>query len=233
MPNIKTHIIGLTGYASAGKDTVADLLVTHAGFRKLAFADALKAELVDAFQVEPLVFTRPEYKSHPMAALALSRCTDPGYVGAALQHLAPQNAGVVISAELALPRTPRETMQMWGTQYRRAADSDHWTAIVRRSIGYYISQCHERAFVITDCRFANEVETLRALGGWLWQIKRPGIDAGTTSEGAHASATEGAEFAPDAVINNAHDIRHLQQLVLGEYWALDAGLEGVRVEIAA
>lgn len=231
MPGIKHHIIGLCGFAAAGKDTVANLLVTHAGFRKLAFGDALKVELCDAFHVEPTTFTRHELKSHPLEALALTRCMDPGYVGAVLKHLAEASPALAVNEELVKPRTPRQTMQLWGTQYRRAQDENYWAAQVRRSIAYFMDQMHERNFVVTDCRFANEVDTLRKMGGWLWQVKRPGLDARTTSEGQHASATDGAEFAPDVVINNTHSIRHLQQVVLGEYWGLDAGLQGVEVRI--
>ena len=36
---------------------------------------------------------------------------------------------------------------------------------------------------------------------------------------------------PDAVLHNSHGIKHLQQLVLGEFWAHDAGLKSVKVEI--
>jgi hypothetical protein len=233
MPGIKHHIIGLSGFAGAGKDTVADLLVTHAGFRKLAFADALRAELLGAFQADPLTFSRREWKSQPMECLALSRCTEPGYVGAVLTHLAEGNPQLMVNVELINPRTPRQTMQWWGTQYRRTGDADYWARQVRKSISYFMTQCHERHFVVTDCRYANEVETLRAMGGWLWQVKRPGLDAGTTTEGRHSSAADGSEFDPDAVINNIHDIKHLQQLVLGEFWALDAGLVKVNVEIPA
>lgn len=231
MPGLKHHILGLCGFASAGKDTVADLLVTHAGFRKLAFADALKGELRDAFHVESLTFSRHELKSQPMECLALSRCLDPGYIGAVLTHLAAANPGMVVNEELVKPRTPRQTMQMWGTQYRRAQDENYWAAQVRRSITYFMRDMHEHNFVVTDCRYANEVDTLRTMGGWLWQVKRPGLDARTTTEGQHTSATDGSEFVPDVVLNNTHHIRHLQQLVLGEYWGLDAGLEGVEVRI--
>ena len=53
LPSVRTHIIGLTGFAGAGKDTVADLLVAHARFRKLAFADALRAGMpIQAGDVE-------------------------------------------------------------------------------------------------------------------------------------------------------------------------------------
>jgi hypothetical protein len=231
MPGLKHHILGLCGFANAGKDTVADLLVTHAGFRKLAFADELKAELCDAFHVEPLIFSRREYKGEPLGCLALARCTEKGYIGAALQHLALADPAMAVNEQLVKPRTPRQTMQLWGTQYRRAQDENYFASKVRNQIAYFMHELHERNFVVTDCRFANEVDTLRKMGGWLWQVRRPGLDAQTTSEGRHASATDGSEFGPDVVINNGHDIRHLQQLVLGEYWGLDAGLESVTVEI--
>lgn len=45
-------IIGLSGVAQAGKDTVGQLLVDHYGFTRFAFADALK-ELY--YNVDPLV----------------------------------------------------------------------------------------------------------------------------------------------------------------------------------
>jgi hypothetical protein len=231
---IKPHIIGLTGFANAGKDTVADLLVEHAGFRKLAFADALKAELTTAFSVEPILFTRPEFKSRAMAELALTRCTDRAYIDAALRHGVEHWKGTLpypSAEELVRPRTPRETMQTWGTQYRRAHQANYWTSIVTARIAYYLSELHERRFVITDCRYDNEVDALRDMGGQLWQVKRPGLDAATTNEGRHSSATDGSQWAPDAVISNGHDIRHLQQLVLGEWWALESGLSNVSVEI--
>jgi hypothetical protein len=233
MPGLKHHIIGLCGFAGAGKDTVADLLITHAGFRKLAFADALRAELNEAFRVEPLTFTRREYKGEALECLALSRCTDINYINAVLAHLAANADGAAFSAsqELVTPRTPRQTMQWWGTQYRRANDPNYWTRQLTQRIAYYTRDLHERNFVITDCRFDNEVDALRAMGGWLWQVKRPGLDATTTPEGQHSSATDGTEFGPDEVLHNMHDIRHLQGVVLGEFWALDAGLENVKVEI--
>ncbi|MDQ1260603.1 MAG: hypothetical protein QG643_2429 [Pseudomonadota bacterium] len=228
MPGLKHHLIGLCGYAGAGKDTVADLLVTHAGFRKLAFADALKAEITEAFHVEPLVFIRSELKTRPLGELALSRTTERGYVDAVLRHMATTlPAGFAVNEELTRPRTPRETMQLWGTEYRRAHDDQYWTRKVAQRIYYYTNDLGEHNLVVTDCRFANEVDALRTMGGLLWQVRRPGVDAG----GPHSSATDGSDYAPDAVISNSHDIKHLQQLVLGEYWAVDAGLDKVEVSI--
>ena len=41
-------IIGISGYATSGKSTVGDILCERHGFDQVAFADALKAEAIDA-----------------------------------------------------------------------------------------------------------------------------------------------------------------------------------------
>lgn len=40
-------IIGLTGYAQSGKDTVANILVEHYGFTRVAFADKIREYLYE------------------------------------------------------------------------------------------------------------------------------------------------------------------------------------------
>ena len=49
-------IIGLSGYAQSGKNTVADILVDHHGFTQLAFADAIR-EFV--YRINPMVACSP------------------------------------------------------------------------------------------------------------------------------------------------------------------------------
>jgi dephospho-CoA kinase len=39
-------IIGLSGYAQSGKDTVAELLCLNYGFKRIAFADAIREGVV-------------------------------------------------------------------------------------------------------------------------------------------------------------------------------------------
>jgi hypothetical protein len=227
----KHHIIGLCGLASVGKDTVGNLLATHAGFRTLAFANPLRVEAAEAFWVETILFTRREFKESALQELALSRCGDRGFVNCALLHLGELEPNVPRAEQLVKPRSPRWILQLWGTEYRRADDADYWTRQTRNHIQYLLSERLYWKFAITDVRFPNEAEAIRAMGGQIWQIKRPGITAETTTEGAHASASDGSQFAPDVVINNAYDMKHLQQLVLGEFWALESGLPGVQVRI--
>lgn len=220
-------LIGLTGPAGSGKDTVADLLVTHCGLVKLAFADPLKIEVADAFGVEPLYFSRRETKEHPMSSLALGKCRSDDFVARLI--VAHHARGLTLDPNA--PRSPRQIMQWWGTDYRRAQAPLYWVSQASARISYCMRNSLATRFVVTDCRFSDEVHMVReTYGGLIWQIKREGVDV---PEGAHPSEATGEQFAPDAIINNSHDIRHLQQLVLGEYWAHDAGLAGLRVEIAA
>lgn len=227
----KFHVVGLCGFAFVGKDTVADLLACHGGFRKLAFADALRAELCEGFAADPSLFTTRELKETPAPELAFVRCLDNGYVGAALKYLGQREAAAGITAQMSKPRTPRETLQLWGTQYRRAQDPNYWTRQVRDTVGYFTREAHETRFVVTDVRYQNEADLVRTFGGELWQIRRPGSDG--AAEGSHTSATDGTAFRPDRIISNSHSLKHLQQLVLSEFFSREANLPGLRVELPA
>lgn len=225
--SIKQHIYGLCGYAGAGKDTVADLLVTHAGFRKLAWADALRAEAAEAFAAPLDLFTSRDTKDTPTPLLTLRRAPL-GLVGAVVVAHGLDETFGELAPFLDQPRSPRQILQWWGTEYRRRQDPDYWTRKLSQRVAYYANDLHERHFVIPDCRFPNEVAALRALGGELWRVSRPGI----APAGNHVSVTDGSEFKPEAVIDNCADLRHAAQQALGRYWQRDSGLALVRVEVA-
>jgi hypothetical protein len=231
---MKRIVVAMTGYASTGKDTVADLLVEHLGFRKLAFADALRAEVSNGFNVELSYLTHPSTKGHPMTALAM-RKAPLGFLAAvalATGNLPRDSEGQIAAEWLDQPRSPRQILQWWGTEYRRRQHEHYWSRQLMQRVLDDMRASVSR-FVITDCRFRNEADTVRALDGRIWQVKRPGIDGATTAEGSHVSATDGGEFAPDLILNNSHDIRHLQQLVLGEFLSLESGIAGATVTVPA
>ena len=210
-------IIGLSGLAGAGKDTVADLLVTHCGFRKLAFADALRNEISDAFQMEPLYLSHRDTKEHPMSALALNRCQNDGFVGRMIIDEGERNNKL----DLAAPRSPRQILQWWGTDYRRKQSPSYWTSQIGLRIHHLSAEKTSGRFVITDCRFDNEADLVRRHGGVLWQITRPGVNAPAAG---HVSDNSGDDFQPDAVLKNSGDILHLQALTLGAFLMHDIGL---------
>ncbi|WPG35161.1 hypothetical protein [Variovorax sp. EBFNA2] len=231
---MKKHIIALTGYAGVGKDTIADLLVAHLGFRKVAFADALRAEVADGFGVEILHLAHPSTKNHPISALALRRAPRELLAAIALSGIEiPRNgSGQPADEWLDQPRAPRQILQWWGTEYRRATHSHYWARLLLKRLANYIRD-GEKRFVITDCRFRNEADTVRFLGGHIWKVTRPGINSTTTSEGSHVSATDGSEFMPDVILANSHDVRHLQQLVLSEFLSTETGIAGASVTVPA
>jgi len=47
-------IIGLTGYAQSGKDTVAKILIDNYGYTRVAFADAIRELL---YEMDPQIYT--------------------------------------------------------------------------------------------------------------------------------------------------------------------------------
>lgn len=224
------HILGLTGFAGAGKDTVADLLVAHARFRKLAFADALRAEVAEGFGVLVSDLADPAAKHRPTSTLSMRRAPRDflAAVVLSLSAAAPDHRTPLSNEWLDEPRSPRQILQWWGTEYRRSQHDRYWTrAMLSRLVGY--QRGGESRFVITDVRFDNEADTVRGAGGSIWQVTRPGCDG--RAEGAHVSATDGSRFKPDAVIANLHDVRHLQGLVLTEFVARECGLDPARVSL--
>lgn len=231
---MKKQIVALTGYAGVGKDTIADILVAHLGFRKVAFADALRAEVADGFGVETIHLSHPSTKNHPMTGLSLRRAPRGLLAAVALSgiEIPRDGTGQPTDEWLDQPRAPRQILQWWGTEYRRATHPHYWSRLLLQRLVDYMRDGETR-FVITDCRFQNEADTVRALQGYVWKVTRPGINSTTTSEGSHVSATDGSEFLPDVVLSNRHDVRHLKQLVLGEFLSLETGIAGATVSVPA
>lgn len=198
MPMLDPAIVALTGPAGAGKDTVADYMVEHHGYTKMAFADALRDEVGRAFDVSIQLLTHPETKDHPMSALALRRCMNYEFV-----HHVRQGR----NDDPYKPRSPRQILQWWGTDYRRAQEPHYWIDVFMTRFVKAHSEGKQR-FVVTDVRTGKEAELLRELGASLWQINRPGFDP---QPGAHSTETTGAEFNPDQLLVNSHSITHLHK----------------------
>ncbi|MGO4609418.1 hypothetical protein AB4142_24045 [Variovorax sp. 2RAF20] len=225
------HLIALTGHAGVGKDTAADLLVAHARFRKLAFADALRAEVANAFDLSLVDLSTPYLKNVPTVALRMRRAPHEflASVILSLSAAATDHRTPLSDEWLDEPRSPRQIMQWWGTEYRRARSPRYWTEQLIKRLAYYRREGETR-FVVTDVRFDNEAHALRMAGAVLWQVIRPGHDG--TAEGGHVSATDGGRFNPEVVITNAHDVRHLQVEVLSQFIARELGLDRENITLS-
>ena len=223
------HIIALTGRAGTGKDTAADMLVGACRFTKLAFADALRREVAEAYRLDvdgmQSLLNDRAAKETPTARLALVECRDFGFIGA----VALANRATVTHEWATQARSPRQILQWWGTEYRRAQRLDYWTS----TLYSHLHQLHQldgrTRFVITDCRFENEAHLVRSMGGVVWQIERPGLPH---VENGHASTADPIKLQPSAIIANDGSLNALREAVLGEWWAWEAQLQSVKVEIA-
>lgn len=133
--------IGLLGPANAGKDTVAGMIVEFFGgaVRRCAFADALYAEVAEAFEVSEDYLRDRKWKEKPSLRLSPRFCLDDAFIQVC------REVGVSVMSAL----SPRRVLELWGTEYRRAQDADYW---VRRLV-------EKRGdVVIPDVRFANEMQ---------------------------------------------------------------------------
>lgn len=189
-------VIGLTGAAGAGKDTCGELL-KPLGFRTLAFADPLRAEVHLAFNIDPSVFAHPDVKEQNLAQLAIWRSTDSAFV----------NAMLLLGHDVDLPRSPRWIMQRWGTEYRRTQNPGYW---IRRLVNRIINDRQQGfgAHVITDVRLPNEADAVRALQGRIFRVHRPLVARLQADTRTHES--ERAPVTDDGVVHNDGGLDHLR-----------------------
>lgn len=139
------RIIGLSGYARSGKDTVAAHLERNWGYERRAFADALKDI---ACALDPLV---------ELADGGTSRLA--GLVERVGWEAAKRHPDV------------RRLLQRLGQSVRDRCGEDTWLDVVMTDI----SARPRAHYAISDVRYVNEAEAIRDAGGALWRIERPGV----------------------------------------------------------
>lgn len=105
--------------------------------------------------------------------------------------------------------SPRELLQIIGTEVFRSIHPDTWCIALGRDIKPSLDT--GARFVITDCRFENEVAWVKRMGGKVVYIERPGLSA----EDSHASEqTDSIKPLADYVITNSSTLEELQEQVL-------------------
>lgn len=186
-----TQVFGLLGVKGSGKDTCAKFLVEEHGFVRVAFADKLYREAAQAYGVTVEFLADRTTKESDLPALALANCRDPGFVRAVLAERGWH--GSAPADQMHLPLSPRYVLQLWGTEYRRKRGVDsYWLD----QVAQLISADPTKSYVITDVRFKNEARFIESLGGKLFRIRRPELEAREAADralkgtAAHPSETE-------------------------------------------
>ena len=202
----------MCGFIGSGKDTIADYLTNCHGYRRESFANSLKDAVSYVFGWDRMML-----EGRTKQAREWRERVDPWW-----------------SARLGLPKlTPRWVLQYWGTEVcRKAFHDDIWIASLENKL-----RNSKDDIVISDCRFPNEIKSIKDAGGIVVRVKRgeePGWyesalsanrgEIGNMSwsisktalkkSGIHASETAwvGTEF--DAVLHNDTSIDDLYEQVL-------------------
>lgn len=201
-------LIGLTGRPMAGKDTAACFL-RFSGWDAIAFADALRIEVAEAFHIPIEMLTDRLGKDQPARCLAAGCCRRPDWL-----HWCAANEHSLIE-----PRSPRWVMQRWGTDFRRAADDRHWARQVETWVQLKRAHNPGARLVVTDVRMPNEADMIRGLGGIVVRVHRPG-DAPLDHDTAHHASEAHSQLEADADLHNDGSLQHFGEQVRRLAWDL-------------
>ena len=198
-------IIGICGFIGSGKDTVADYLTNFHEFRRESFASTLKDAVAHVFG-----WDRTMLEGRTKEAREWREQIDPWW-----------------ATRLDMPNlTPRWVLQYWGTEVcRKAFHDDIWIASLENKLR--TSKDH---VVISDCRFPNEIKSIKDAGGiiaWVQRGELPNwyqtaLDANAGSNNAfnelkmkkiHASETAWIGTNFDIILDNNGTIDGLYQQV--------------------
>ena len=200
-------IIGVCGFIGSGKDTVADYLVNFHEFRRESFANTLKDAAAAVFGWDRIML-----EGRTKQAREWREQVDPWW-----------------AERLNMPNlTPRWILQYWGTEVcRRGFHDDIWIASLENKL-----RTSQDDVVISDCRFPNEIASIKNAGGSIVCVNRGmrphwhdiAIQANKGEESAirwlkqeniHASETAWVGTKFDFEINNNGSLEELCNQVKG------------------
>ena len=140
-------IIGVVGLIGSGKDTIADYLQNIHQFRRESFAHALKYAVAQIFG-----WDRELLEGRTKESRAWREQVDTWWAN-----------------RLNMPQlTPRYVLQVWGTEVARVSfHDDIWIAALENKL-----RKTKDDVVISDCRFPNEIKSIKNAGGIVIRVVR-------------------------------------------------------------
>jgi len=175
-------VIGITGYATAGKDSIAHHLKDKHGYTHKAFADTLRNLTAD---VNPIIGTRLQNDQ-----IVVIRYNDAlkehGYTEA--KQIYPEIRNVLVGL---------------GNGARNHIQPNVWLDAVLPP-QYHTLPTSQR-LVVSDVRYPNEAIRIREIGGVLIYVERPGVQPANEHEREHIP-----KMKPDYTILNNSSLEYLK-----------------------
>ncbi len=183
-------LIGLSGWARSGKDTIADHLVKNHNFKKLSFGQKVKDALY---------------------------ALNPDYNGKTLQEAVDEKGWDIIKEDLyvrgLLQRMGTEVgRNLFGENFWVDQTLNIYFSDVNSK--QYLEMYHGN-FILSDVRFKNEADAIRGKGGYIWRINRPGVRAPND----HPSEHDLDDYEFDRIINNDGTLEELLNKISDSGWA--------------
>lgn len=184
-------IIGLTGVARAGKDTIGQILHDLYGYHLASYSDILNKALYtldreggDDFSISiPMLANFGRMTIYERYSDLVDRV---GY------EEAKEFAGV------------RKALQVMGTEVGRNLLGDNiWVEALFKNLP-------KGLVAITNVRFPNEYDAVKARGGEVWRVSRPGYEPSN----GHISDTALDDYLADAWFYNEGTKRELADKVM-------------------
>jgi hypothetical protein len=188
-------IIGLSGFARAGKDEAAKVLVEEFGFVRIGFADKLREVI---YQLNPFIVSNysewgmmPEVDGFDSLQRVIDRDGWDGY------KEGPYSDDI------------RRLLQRLGTE---AGRQTLWDSIWIDAAFAEFSETDN--VVVSDARFTNEFDAIRERGGAIWRIDRPGVGPANN----HSSELEAIDYPHFSErITNSGSLEDYRESVINAY----------------
>lgn len=208
-------ILGICGKKKHGKDKFASMLAeSMPSLRRVSFAKRLKEICIAVYGLNEAQVNDEIGKE---MILSVPIALDDGIYG-----LREQTGRKDIELHGLVATTPRQVLQFIGTDYVREAVPSYWLDIVDR-------QFHDAPegtdFAVTDVRFPNEAELIRARGGKIVRILRIASEVKGGDKAEHSS--EQMAFEPDYTIATLENDFALSKIIcdFASRGMLEEGLE--------
>ena len=191
-------LIGVSGKIGSGKNTAANLFAKH-------------ASLLDSKQIVHKYFAfKLKQIVEILTGIKMSQSFVDNYFSNGITDFTTDDKNIYIDS---FQLTIGQLLQQIGTETFR----DHFRKTVWvDSLFNDYDQFEKRnsIWIITDCRFTNEAEKIKELGGALIRINRPQIENSTTRDTQHPSEIALDHYKGfDYIIENDGDMDSLEEKV--------------------